>query len=85
MDSKKGIYEYLLTGREKTLNLRAFNDKMKAKVYQKQGGICPMCSQHFQIEQMEADHIVPWHEGGKTAEENCQMLCKLDNRTKSGR
>lgn len=85
VDSKKGIYEYLLTGWEKTLNLRAFNDKMKAKVYQKQGGICPMCSQHFQIEQMEADHIVPWHEGGKTVEENCQMLCKLDNRTKSGR
>lgn len=33
---------------------------------------------------MEADHITPWHEGGKTNEENCQMLCKTCNRTKSG-
>jgi len=34
---------------------------------------------------MEADHIEPWHEGGKTTAENCQMLCKQDNRTKSGK
>ncbi|RXJ89381.1 hypothetical protein CRU87_09335, partial [Aliarcobacter trophiarum LMG 25534] len=27
----------------------------------------------------------PWHEGGKTIEENCQMLCKDCNRTKSGK
>jgi 5-methylcytosine-specific restriction endonuclease McrA len=34
---------------------------------------------------MEADHITPWHEGGKTNAENCQMLCKDDNRRKSGK
>ena len=34
---------------------------------------------------MEADHILPWHSGGKTELSNCQMLCKMDNRTKSGR
>ena len=35
---------------------------------------------------MEADHITPpWHEGGKTIAENCQMLCKEDNRRKSGK
>ena len=85
VDSKKGIYEYLLTGKEKTLNLRAFDNKIRSKVYQAQAGICPVCTKHFEIEQMEADHIVPWHEGGKTVESNCQMLCKLDNRTKSGR
>ena len=32
-----------------------------------------------------ADHITPWHEGGKTIEENCQLLCKDDNRSKSGK
>jgi hypothetical protein len=26
----------------------------------------------------------PGHEGGKTFSENCQVLCKQDNRTKSG-
>ena len=29
---------------------------------------------------MEADHIKPWHEGGKTTADNCQMLCKDDNK-----
>jgi len=37
------------------------------------------------ITEMEADHIDPWHEGGKTDAENCQMLCKKDNRRKSGK
>jgi 5-methylcytosine-specific restriction endonuclease McrA len=39
----------------------------------------------WEIEEMEADHITPWHEGGKTTAENCQMLCKEHNRTKSGK
>ena len=85
VQSLKGIYEYLLTGDEKTLNLRTFDDKTKRKKYEAQGGICPVCKKHFEIDEMEADHIKPWHEGGKTVIENCQMLCKLDNRTKSGK
>ena len=40
---------------------------------------------HFEINEMEADHISPWHEGGKTVIENCQMLCKDCNRRKSGK
>lgn len=39
----------------------------------------------FDISKMEADHITPWHEGGKTNAENCQLLCKDDNRRKSGK
>lgn len=58
---------------------------MKRQAYEQQEGICPICEQHFEIEQMEADHITPWHEGGKTNAENCQMLCKEDNRRKSGK
>ena len=84
VDNKKGIYEYLLTGNDKTLNLRAFDEKTKVTQYEKQKGICPVCKKHFEIEEMEADHIVPWHSGGKTVAKNCQMLCKIDNRTKSG-
>jgi 5-methylcytosine-specific restriction endonuclease McrA len=34
---------------------------------------------------MEADHITPWSKGGKTTAANCQMLCKADNRIKSGK
>jgi hypothetical protein len=84
VDNKKGIYEYLLTGRERTLNLRTFDEKTKQAIYAKQKGICKVCNKPFAIEDMEADHILPWSGGGKTTAANCQMLCKLDNRTKSG-
>jgi len=82
---KSGIYPYLLTKEEKHLSIRAFTDVTKQKVYERQKGICVKCGKHFDITEMEADHINPWHEGGKTNEENCQLLCKQDNRTKSGK
>ncbi len=85
VDNKKGIYEYLLTGNERTLNLRAFDEKTKVSIYEKQKGICPACKKHYDIGAMEADHILPWSQGGKTVPENCHMLCKMDNRTKSGK
>ncbi|MDP2656276.1 MAG: DUF262 domain-containing protein [bacterium] len=82
---KSGIYEYVLTRNEKYLNIRAFTDKMKREAYERQKGVCKKCKKRFEIEEMEADHIKPWHEGGKTTAQNCQMLCKQDNRTKSGK
>ena len=83
VSNKKGIYSYVLTKKEKFLNIRSFNDKQKREAYEQQKGICPKCKEHFKIEEMEADHITPWHDGGKTTPENCQMLCKDDNRKKS--
>jgi len=87
---KSGIYEYLLTDNERVLNIRAFSVNQKREAYERQKGICanPRCPEkdkHFEIEEMEADHIKPWHEGGKTISENCQMLCKQCNRIKSGK
>jgi len=81
---KSGIYPYILTGDEKYLSIRAFSDGMRQKAYEKQQGICSHCKDHFELSRMEADHITPWHEGGKTIEENCQMLCKECNRRKGG-
>lgn len=82
--SNKGIYLYLLTGKERHLNIRTFDNRQKRKAYTEQKGICTMCKEEFKIEEMEADHITPWHLGGKTIQENCQMLCKECNRRKSG-
>lgn len=82
---KSGIYPFILTRDERHLSIRAFSDNIKQKVYERQKGICVKCGEHFALSGMEADHITPWHEGGKTTEDNCQMLCKLDNRTKSGK
>jgi hypothetical protein len=82
---KSGIYPYLLTEDERYLNLRQFSDKEKREAYERQKGKCIKCGKKFAIDEMEADHVKPWHEGGKTNGANCQMLCKDDNRRKSGK
>lgn len=83
--NKKGIYPYLLTGDERTLSIRAFTDAVKQAAYERQQGICSHCGEYFELSQMEADHITPWHAGGRTTAENCQMLCRDCNRRKSGK
>jgi len=83
--NKKGIYIYVLELREKFLNIRSFTEKQKREAFERQKGKCPKCRKHFEIDEMEADHIMPWHDGGKTISENCQMLCIEDNRSKSGK
>jgi hypothetical protein len=85
VEKKSGIYPYLLTKDERYLNLRAFSDKEKREAYERQKGKCVKCRKKFDIGDMEADHIKPWHLGGKTNAANCQMLCKEDNRRKSGK
>lgn len=83
--NKKGIYAYVLDGDERHLSIRAFTPAMKREAYERQDGICPVCGGHFDLEQMEGDHITPWSEGGKTTADNCQMLCKDCNRRKSNK
>ncbi|MDR0603507.1 MAG: DUF262 domain-containing protein [Bacteroidales bacterium] len=79
---KSGIYPYLLIKDERYLNIRAFTESQKRAAYEKQDGICPICDEHFEINEMEGDHITPWSEGGKTQADNLQMLCKDCNRRK---
>lgn len=91
----KGIYEYIIDGEEKHLSLRTFDDKTKIKVYEKQHHKCPYCDiqkgghtyskgkTEYEYKEMEGDHIIPWSQGGKTEESNCQMLCKWHNGHKS--
>lgn len=84
----KGIYEYLLCKETdpyagRLLNLRAFDKRDKMAAYSRQNGICPICGQHFEFNEMEGDHIKPWSKGGQTIPENCQMLCKDCNGKKT--
>ncbi len=83
--AKHGIYAYVLTGEEKYLSIRTFDEKQKREAYERQKWICPYCgsSKKYEIEEMEGDHIIPWSKGGKTTSDNCQMLCKKHNREKS--
>ncbi len=95
---KRGIFEYLLDGDERHLSIRTFDEDERLEVYTRQDGMCPMCQRdgrskvdathdksnaHWELDEMEADHIVPWSKGGKTTVDNCQMLCRLHNGMKS--
>ena len=82
---KSGIYRYVLSGDLRDLSFRIFDKKQKREAYERQEGICVHCGKHFELEEMEADHIKPWKEGGTTVAENCQMLCKNCNRIKGGK
>ena len=82
---KSGIYKYVLSGKEKYLSIREFDEPTKKAIYSEQKGICPMCGKHFELSEMHADHKTPWSKGGKTVKENCQMLCRDCNLAKSNK
>ena len=81
----QGIIPYVLTGEERYLDLRAFPEKIKLAVWEQQGHKCTLCGKELDIEFMEADHITPWCDGGRTVLENCQVLCRECNRRKGGK
>lgn len=85
VQNQKGIYRYIFTRDEKDLNLRTFPKEVKQRVYEKQKGKCVDCKKEFKISEMDADHIIPWSKGGKTEEDNCQVLCRKCNQQKGAK
>jgi 5-methylcytosine-specific restriction endonuclease McrA len=101
--NRRGIWEYVLGGLldTKLLEIRAFDEVTKRKIYVLQTGSatnakisnCPLCAissntnktKIWRIEEMDADHVSAWSKGGATSEENCQMLCKTHNRAKGNK
>ena len=83
VEKKVGIYEYVLTGDERKLHFRSFSENQRREAYEKCRGVCANCGKHFELTEMEADHVDPWSKGGKTEPKNCQMLCLPCNRRKS--
>lgn len=81
--NKAGIFNYVLTGDERKLSIRAFSEKEKHEQYVKQNGICVKCQKHFEYDEMQGDHIIAWSKGGHTTPDNLQMLCQRCNNTKS--
>ncbi len=85
VQKKSGIWEYVLDGDERHLGIRAFDDNTRLEAYERQHGVCPLCGAHFELGEMEADHITPWRDGGRTIPANCQMLCRDCNRRKGAK
>ena len=91
VQKKSGIFEYVLHPEserpmyENLLSIRIFTDKMKREAYERQGGLCAIDGTPLPIEEMEADHIIPFSKGGKTEASNCQMISRRQNRLKSNK
>lgn len=81
--SKRGIFRYVLSGNEKYLSLRSFDDRDKRTIYTQQNGKCAICGKAYPINKMHGDHKIPWSQGGKTTIDNLQMLCTDCNLKKS--
>lgn len=85
----------------KLLNVRVFDEATKKPVYATQTAKaeangqsnCPLCAvghdankdKIWKLEEMDADHVAAWSQGGSTSVENCQMLCKTHNRAKGNK
>jgi len=55
---------------------RKFSEVDRKKQYHKQDGYCSDCDEQFDIDDMDAHHIIPHGKGGLTVPKNCTMLCK---------
>ena len=76
-------YEAVLADDMRILQPRAFEDRDKKWAYKKQNHRCAICGNAFELDQMDADHIIPWSKGGTTTRDNLQMLCRECNIRKS--
>ena len=68
-------YEYLITGDERAVLMRAFPESDKLIMYERQNHKCAICGKEKQYNEMHGDHIIAWSKGGRTTIENGQMLC----------
>ena len=84
----------------KLLNIRLFDEVTKKTKYKLQTekaieqGVsnCPLCAignnnktKIWKFNEMDADHVSAWSNGGSTDILNCQMLCKTHNKVKGNR
>ena len=83
------------------LEIRIFEESTKRAVYTRQTDAakkhgksnCPLCalssnansSRIWKYNEMDADHVTAWSNGGATDISNCQMLCKTHNRAKGNK
>lgn len=85
----------------KLLDVRLFDDVTKKSKYREQTndaeskGVsnCPLCAigndnnskRIYKLNEMDADHVTAWSNGGATDISNCTMLCKTHNRAKGNK
>jgi len=75
----KGVYEYLLSKKSRTaeraLSIRAYTEKDKEIVFERQKHKCAKCGKDFKVDELDAHHKLQWADGGHTTLENCILYC----------
>ncbi len=61
---------------------RAFSRDERIVIWRRDNETCQGCNQKIEFDKMEADHITPHADGGKTTLENAQTLCRQCNARK---
>ncbi len=82
-EKPNGFYPFIITGNPNCLFQRQFSKAMKEKKFIEQNGVCAICGCKITLNNCEADHIIPWSDGGKTTYDNLQITCKDCNSRKS--
>jgi CRISPR/Cas system Type II protein with McrA/HNH and RuvC-like nuclease domain len=59
------------------------NKETRLKVYGKYGGHCAYCGRRIELKDMQVDHIVPKHVGGKDELSNYNPACRRCNHYKT--
>jgi hypothetical protein len=83
------------------LDVRIFSEDVKRAAYKKQteeakskeASNCPLCAvgnnankaRLYTRDEMDADHVTAWSNGGRSALANCEMLCISHNRAKGNK
>ena len=91
IEKRQGLFRDIvhrtdIPGRNDIGRIRRYNSPANKKhLYGEQGGYCAGCSEHFQQQHLEVDHIISRKKGGQDLLENLQLLCSHCNRTKGDR
>lgn len=80
-----GVYEWVLLGENPDdfrdyMDYRIFSQDEKKEMYEMQCGIDPIDGKHYEFEEMESHHIIPWYLCGPTTEKNHVLLSKENHR-----
>ena len=82
----KGIHRTDIPKRTDLGKISAYNSPAnKKELYGEQAGDCKGCNTHFELRNLEVDHIIASSQGGTDLLENLQLLCGSCNRVKGAR